>query len=534
MKILILLLLCLFISCIVLIYFLYKKNVFFQKKIAFQKALLNDITKTNVFGINTTLHQSPYSYQKLILNTSDIIFFQDIDANFTYLTNSCEFITGFSKSEFIGRSVFDFFHSKDVSKMRKAYFSLINDSYMKPIEFRFLKKDGTFFWAEGVASILNDENNRLVGIVTSIREIDERKMAENELLKYRARIDALLKNSSDSIWSIDKNFKLISFNNSFVESLKLFYDTSPYIGMSAINHLNEGNKAIWIDYYNRALKGEHFTAETIENSLGLRLCFEISFNPIFINSTITGVAIFSRDITSRKNVENQLEYKINELNTFVYKASHDLRSPLVSVIGLFELAKTENDIEELSKYIGMIGLSIQKMDNLLIDLVKIVNVSQGKLTKDKINFDWMIEEILKSLAYRPGFSEVIFRKHLNVDIDYFSDNALFYSILQNVIDNSIKYKKSNNIIEHIIIISIDVIADKVKISITDNGMGIQEEIKDKVFDMFYRGTSESTGTGLGLYIVKTSVEKLGGKIELNSIYEKGTNVNIVIPNNSSS
>ena len=90
---------------------------------------------------------------------------------------------------------------------------------MKPIEFRFLKKDGTFFWAEAVASILNDESNQLVGIVTSIREIDERKKAENELLKYRARIDALLKNSSDSIWSIDKNFKLISFNNSFVESL---------------------------------------------------------------------------------------------------------------------------------------------------------------------------------------------------------------------------------------------------------------------------------------------------------------------------
>ena len=86
------------------------------------------------------------------------------------------------------------------------------------------------------------------------------------------------------------------------------------------------------------------------------------------------------------------------------------------------------------------------MDNLLIDLVKIVNVSQGKLTKDKIDFDWTIEEILNSLAYRPGFSEVIFRKHLNVDIDYFSDSSLFYSILQNIIDNSLKYKKSNNII----------------------------------------------------------------------------------------
>lgn len=525
---------CLLVLCIGIIYFLYRKNVFFRKKIIFQKTFLNEITKKNAFNENSSLHQSPYSYQKLILNTSDIIFFQDIDANFTYLTDSCQLITGFSKTEFIGRSVFDFFHPKDVSKVRKAYFSLINDSYMKPIEFRFLKKDGTYFWVEGVASILSDENKGLLGIVTSIREIDERKKAENELLKYKARIEALLKNSSDSIWSIDKNFKLISFNNTFIESFKLFYDFSPYLGMSILKHFNDGNKAIWIDYYTRALNGEHFTAEVTENSLGLRLCFEISFNPIYIKSVITGVAVFSRDITSRKNVENQLEYKINELNTFVYKASHDLRSPLVSVIGLVELAKSENDIYELEQYLRMIGVSVRKMDNLLIDLVKIVNVSQGKLAKDKIDFDWTIEEILNSLTYRPDFSKIIFRKHMNVDTDYFADSALLYSILQNIIDNAIKYKKANNLIEHLIIITIDVNTDKVKISITDNGMGIPEDSIGKVFDMFYRATSESTGTGLGLYIVKTSVEKMGGKIELNSIYEKGTNVNIVIPNNSSS
>ena len=303
--------------------------------------------------------------------------------------------------------------------------------------------------------------------------------------------------------------------------------------MSVLDHLSSENKSMWADFYSRALMGVHFTEESIESSLGIELYFDVSFNPIFINGSIMGVAVFAREITSRKNAEQQLEYKINELNTFVYKASHDLRSPLVSVIGLVELAKVETDPQELVKYMKMIGLSIQKMDNLLIDLVKIVNVSQGKLSNDKIDFEWMIDEILSSLAYRPEFSGVIFRRHLNIETHFFSDSGLFYSIFQNLIDNAIKYKKKKNPIESIIIITIDVSINQVKIGITDNGMGIHEDLIEKVFDMFYRGTRESDGTGLGLYIVKTSVEKIGGKVALNSILGKGTSVNMIIPNNLS-
>ena len=81
------------------------------------------------------------------------------------------------------------------------------------------------------------------------------------------------------------------------------------------------------------------------------------------------------------------------------------------------------------------------------------------------------------------------------------------------------------------IITIDSTMEEVKIGITDNGIGIQEPLKDKVFDMFFRGTESSTGSGLGLYIVKTSVEKMGGKIALSSVFQKGTSVNIVFSQN---
>lgn len=348
-------------------------------------------------------------------------------------------------------------------------------------------------------------------------------------LKY----SLLVENSSDSFWLVDKNYKLISYNNSYVESTKLFYDISPVKGMSVVDFLSSEIKNTWLKLYKRALAGEHFSEEIVENYLGIQLCFDVSFNPVFANESITGVAVFSRDITARKNIEQELEYKINELNTFIYRASHDLRSPLTSILGLVQLAKNETTPSEQLKHIEMIGLSVQKMDDLLVDLVKIANVAQGKLSADRIDFIWMIDEIINSIAFRPEFNKIVFQKHFNFDAHFVADSGLLYSVLQNLIDNAVKYKRADDKVDPIIIIAIDVNSSQVTISITDNGIGIQENLIEKVFDMFYRGTAESNGTGLGLYIVKTSVEKMGGKVALKSIFGKGTSVNLVFPNKKS-
>ena len=352
-----------------------------------------------------------------------------------------------------------------------------------------------------------------------------------EVEKYRASIDAIFENSTDLIWSVDGHLKLISFNNSFYESTKLFYGTYAEQGSDVLEYLPADLRMRWKILYQRALNGEHFFEETCDDSLGIKFYFDVSFNPIVVNKKVEGVAVFARDVTSRKNVEQQLEYKIKELNLFMYKASHDLRSPLVSVMGLVQLSKGQEGDSELQQYLEMINVSVQKMDILLIDLVKIVNVSQGKLSNDKIDFEWMIDEILVSLSHRPEFSSIVFRKHIYAEMDFYTDSGLLYSVLQNVIDNAIKYKKEEYGVESLVIITIDSTSAEVKIGITDNGIGIEESLKDKVFDLFFRGTASSSGTGLGLYIVKTSVEKMGGKITLNSVFKKGTSVNIVFPKN---
>ena len=268
-----------------------------------------------------------------------------------------------------------------------------------------------------------------------------------------------------------------------------------------------------------------------ENIWDKEYYFDISFNPIWLNDKVDGVSVFVRDITDRKKTELQLKYKVNELNTFMYKATHDLRSPLASLSGLVKIAKETAEQPELKTYFNMIDTSVNRMDKLLIDLVSIVNVTQGKLTISVINFEILIDEILESLKNRPGFSSIIFKKNIKSDSLFFqSDFRLIYSVLQNIIDNAIKYRKDSSLVDAIIIINISIVKNNAQIIVSDNGIGIASELLDKVFDMFFRATAESTGTGLGLYIVKNSVEKLGGEIRIESEEKHGTSVFINLPN----
>ena len=243
-----------------------------------------------------------------------------------------------------------------------------------------------------------------------------------------------------------------------------------------------------------------------------------------------GIIVNTRDISKRKKTEQQLDYKVQELNTFIYKTTHDLRSPLASLMGLIKLANNEKiENKNLKQYFQMIDKSVEKMDKLLIDLVSITNISQGQLKINKIDFENILDEIIQSLSYAPNFKNIIFTKKITIEETFFTDERLLYSVLQNVIDNALKYSKNNLREQAVITIIIETNKKSAFIKITDNGIGIQGDNQDKIFDMFYRATTASQGTGLGLYIVKNSIEKMKGTIELTSQKDEGTAITIVLP-----
>jgi signal transduction histidine kinase len=235
-----------------------------------------------------------------------------------------------------------------------------------------------------------------------------------------------------------------------------------------------------------------------------------------------------KDISERKINLLQLQKVNKELESFAYHASHDLRSPLKSLMGLIDAIREENTQEELLPLFSMMSDSITRMDNLIHDLLELARMNQQKTKKELISIEDEIKDILHSLSYLKRFPAGTFSLNVKVDSKFYTDRIRLKTILNNVISNAIKYHPAGRALK--LKINARVTAQMAEISIQDNGRGISPENQKKIFNMFYRIQTECEGSGLGLYIVKNNLEKIGGKVQVNSILDKGTTFYFEIPN----
>jgi signal transduction histidine kinase len=238
------------------------------------------------------------------------------------------------------------------------------------------------------------------------------------------------------------------------------------------------------------------------------------------------------DLTFRKReIENQeLKTANYELDRFVYSTSHDLRAPLNSMMGLIEVAADESSEKETRQYLEMLKKSAKKLDGFICDILDYSRNSRMEVNKEQINFRELLNEIIENLKFMgDSNSNVDFMVDITDDGPVYADKNRLITILNNLISNAIRYQNTK-IQNRFVHIKIEVFETKTKIMIQDNGIGIPKEFQSKIFDMFYRVSNESVGSGLGLYIVKEAVNKLNGTIEVQSEVGEGTTFSIFIPN----
>lgn len=230
--------------------------------------------------------------------------------------------------------------------------------------------------------------------------------------------------------------------------------------------------------------------------------------------------------------QNKMLIKVNqELDRFVYSTSHNLRSPLMSVLGLLNISRKEvenKNYSRLLEYFDMMGASIEKLDNTLKEIIDYSKNARAEIKIEKIELYECLQECIESLNYLEGANEI--KKEIIIDGNnvIYCDTDRLRVIFISIISNAIKYRDLNKE-EKKLSITVHSYPFKTSISIRDNGVGIFSNYVDKVFDMFYRATDKSHGAGLGLYIAKETVDKLGGKISIDSEIESGTTVEIDIP-----
>lgn len=228
-----------------------------------------------------------------------------------------------------------------------------------------------------------------------------------------------------------------------------------------------------------------------------------------------------------KNKVEELERANDELNRFVYSTSHDLRSPLASIMGVLSLAKMESSVTDPNGYMGMIESCVKKMDFFTIKVIEYYRSKRVDKVIETLNFAGLAQQSIEVLRLQNP--AVDFKFALNQSAEFQTDAFRLSVILDNLLSNAVKYQKPSEA-HPSVSLTIDVDDKKANITIEDNGVGIIEEHLNNIFHMFFRSNNAVTGLGIGLYIVKEALTRVGGEIAVTSTYGVGTTFKISVPN----
>jgi len=226
---------------------------------------------------------------------------------------------------------------------------------------------------------------------------------------------------------------------------------------------------------------------------------------------------------------SSLEKANEELDRFLYSTSHDMRSPLLSIKGLINLSLMENDKAVIHSYLDKMNGRIDWLDTFVKEIMNYSRNIKSEVNHEEVQLSQMIEEAVEGLRFMDEAKKIRFDLHLEAKC-VVTDKRRLEIVIYNLISNAIKYHdltKSDPWIK----ISTRAYGKKWVLHVEDNGQGIEKEYQDRIFNMFFRGTEKSTGSGLGLYIVKEIITKLDGKISVQSVKNQGTEFSLHFTDN---
>ena len=196
------------------------------------------------------------------------------------------------------------------------------------------------------------------------------------------------------------------------------------------------------------------------------------------------------------------------------------------MLGLSELAKMEVKDDSARGYLEKQHTQVERLNNIITGLINLTQLNHADLTKQEIEFEKMIDECIGSFQGIPNFSNITFRKIVQPNIKFQTEWTLLNAILQNLVENAIKYSRRQS---PLVEVRVQRVNGHVVLEVEDNGQGIAQEHQVRIFEMFFRATPNASGRGLGLYILKRSVDKLKGTIDIKSEVGQGSTFTVKLP-----
>ena len=228
-----------------------------------------------------------------------------------------------------------------------------------------------------------------------------------------------------------------------------------------------------------------------------------------------------------KNKVNELQRANDELNRFVYSTSHDLRSPLANILGIINLAKLQKLEDDSTNYFQMIESCVNKMDIFIHKIIEYYKGIRLDDVNELLDFHTLFADSIEMCNMQNP--QIVFEVAVDQPVPFYCDGFRLALILNNLVSNAVKYQREEEKNPKVSL-SVQVSEEEAIIHIQDNGVGIIEDHLNKIFQIFFRSTDFKNGLGIGLYIVKEALTRIGGDISVKSTFGKGTEFTLVVPN----
>jgi PAS domain S-box-containing protein len=493
-----------------------------------------------------------------IINTvAAPIFVKDKNHRWVEFNDSFSVFINQAREKMLGKSDYDFLPTHQAKKFWESDSRVLRTGKLSVSEEQITVNGQTKSMLTTKTRYVDEHGERFV--IGCIIEITAIKKGEEEINKLNASLQGIMESTKESIYAVDNNFQYLAFNENHRKIMKDLYKANIKPGVNKLSCFNGSEDAKWVKKeLSRALRGEHFVSLHKLEHPKFTGSIETTFNPIRDQSNnVKGVAVFVKDVTERRDFEEKLK-NLNdalveqnaqlasrenelratleelsernfELDQLMYKTSHDLRSPLSSIMGLVNLANLDKEEKNFHQYLDKIEGRIKKLDDFIKSMLTYAKVNRTEVVHSVIRLDDIAMNCMRELEYLDNFKKIKFDfKIKGKDVPFRGDEQSIGIIFSNNISNAFKY--FNPEVKSFLKLRINVNARRANIEISDNGIGIRAEHLGKIFNMFYRATDRSQGSGLGMYIVKQAIEKCGGEIDIKSTYGEGTHISISLPN----
>ena len=515
-------------------------------------SLSNNTTEPNISL--STFPTDAEILRVMVENTSDSIVVTDAEGITLYANKAAQKITGYSLEEVVGKKA----GGRELwgGQMSKEYYTSLWKTIKedkKPFfgEIKNKRKDSELYPAQIQINPVLDAAGEVTMFVCTEKDISEEKNAEEQVVKVlndlqersqtlaqeKARIESLLANVGDGIIATDQDGCIITSNDSAQEMLGFTHED--VVGKPAIEVLtltDEKNQPMPIGQRPMILALSTGKKSVLPRNPtyyltrkdGSRFAVGITVTPYVLNNKIIGTIVVIRDITIEKNIDKAK-------TEFVSLASHQLRTPLAAINWYTEML-VKGDVgtmtPEQKEFLDIIYTSNHRMIALVNSLLNVSRIELGTLAIDpeEIEIVAVAESVLAELA--PKIAEKKIEVHTSYNPDKIMMNAdpkLINILFQNLLSNAVKYNKNGGKVT----LNVEQTADGFHIIVEDTGLGIPRNDQSRIFEKLFRAenvrASETEGTGLGLYLVKSIVENCKGTLQFQSEEQKGTRFAIHLP-----